>query len=280
MVFPDVAIGSVVEHYLFSPAASYELTPHWAGPASIDGELVALQWQNGFMGPKAFPGFARAPLTFADGQTIGDVNGSVAATNLELTAPTTTSYDGTLSSDGFYDDLIPLLEIGPFSLGFTNDVGDFSALTPDVDLPIGISVLAEQDVSRQMEIYVPKPEPGTARRVSVPRLPTLLAPKDQAVVTLETPFQWQGMPEHALAHSSWFIDGWNVERVTRSTSTTIPDLTADGVPTSSPVLIWFLDAIGPADRPEQSLAVQAHRVRRQRVRSFSTYLSRTFELTE
>ena len=282
VVFPATVVGFGQKARLADQATSYLLqNVDWLGPQSIEGELVALQWQNGFTGPRAFTGFARKPLTLTGGVAIGDANGSVEATNLALdTQPAVSSYDGTLSSADPYDDFIPLLEVGPFAFGFANGVGSFSVLTPEIDLPTGIDVLAVRDVSDQMYIYVPKPAPGEKWRVSVPKLPSLVVPQAAAKVTVATAFEWESMPKHAVAHSSWFIDDWNIERVTRSTSTTIPDLTADGVPKIFPAVTWFLDAIGPADKPEQSLALQARLLRRQPVRHFNTYVVRVVELVE
>jgi hypothetical protein len=66
-------------------------------------------------------------------------------------------------------------------------------------------------------------------------------------ITTATEFSWTKVPQNTVPRVKFSVGGWSIERVVLDVKTTIPDLTAYGVPLPKDgVGMWMVSTRGPA----------------------------------
>lgn len=263
-VYTEVAYSSNTNGYLYprsqiDPPEGFDLNPQWFGSATDAGEVLALQYVfKNKVGPTQFTGFARRPMTVADGNIYGSVNGS-ASTDLVFTAPTVSTITGHLSLPSGWTRDSSWVHMGPFMPDLLFE-GDFSLLVPRLEgVPMWVLVQTKgPEGNAELKAPVPTTSPWN---VTVPSPPKQLLPVDKAnTVTKATTFTWSSLPQGTVASVVWLVGDWAIERYTTTASTTIPDLSAFGVTLPAATdSSWRVRALGPAASTDDVLTVLHNR---------------------
>jgi hypothetical protein len=239
---------------LKASASSFSLSALWEGAAMQTGLLAGITWKTGTSGPTEYTGYAEHAVTLEADKIVGNINGSVAATNLALTDPAEHTVTGTLTVAGAPSSVSSNLQVGFSNIPLSLEPGAISVVVPEVDAITALSVSGDFDVLGSSSITMPF-SGSTPLQVSLPLPPQLVLPIESAVgVTLATEFSWKEPPVGTYSVISWGIGDWSIARVTATNKVTLPDLSAAGVAygegSSSS---WQLDQFGPASSPEEAL---------------------------
>jgi hypothetical protein len=260
---------------LYPDDDSYSVSnPTWRGSTTTTGDLLALVWEMGPVAPKSFTGFARQQVTLMDQQTLGSQDGSLEATNLHLSKPSQRTITGTLEVEDGSPDPGSFLRIGPFMILLDLKPGAFSLVVPDLAVPVALEVFSSGVTLQQ--VYSEPPSTGTWQ-ISLPQLPELLLPAENADVDLESEFSWTGVPANATVLSTWFIDGWLVQRLTRATHAKIPNLTAYSPNFGTKTIGWRCEVWGPAASSDEGVRLHNAYLRGQAQGHWHAFRDRTFQ---
>jgi hypothetical protein len=218
----------------------------WYGAASEPGTLHGLQWSvDAQLLPAQFLAYGSAPLAPTDG---------VAATGQLLPLqPAATGYlSGTVAVPAGFTLASKTLWLtaGPFSGVFLGTDGasgaTFTYATPDVGLPVGLQATATRG-GKSTTAYRAGLLPSQVIAIDLPAPPLLQAPAIGATgVTTGSTFAWTGFP--GAIHVLFVIPASGPAFVVHlvGTSTTIPDLTAMGLPLAKGVAAsWTVWGLGP-----------------------------------
>lgn len=237
---------------LKAAAASFSLSATWEGGATYAGLLTGISWKTGPSGPAEYTGYAQRSVTLEADKIVGNINGSVAATNLAFTDPAEHTVTGTLAVAGAPTTLSSNLVVGGNYIPLNLAPGSLSVVVPEVASTTAIAVAAEYDLLGSSSISVPF-SGNAAVDVELPAPPQLVLPIEGALsVTLGTEFSWKAPPSGTYSVISWAIGDWSIVRVTASNKVKLPDLSGAGVvyDEGNYTPTWQLDQFGPASGPE------------------------------
>ena len=247
--------GSFAEVGLATKAGGFSLTNvNWEGDDTHQGLLTGIFWKTGVTGPTEYTGHAQRNVLLEADKTIGNVNGAIAATNLELVDPAEHTVTGTLSVAGSPLSLSSYLQVGRDNIALNLAAGAISVVVPEVDAPISLSVTGEFAAGTS-GISVPLAD-QTQLDVTPPLPPQPVLPIEGALgVTLATEFSWKAPAAGSYSLVVWSMGDWSVARVTAATKVKLPDLTAAGVVYSEGDFTsnWHLEHHGPVASPEEAL---------------------------
>jgi hypothetical protein len=229
---------------------SYQVMPTWWGPATTTGSLYALQWQYDAAGlPIAYTGFAsRSGVTLVDGDDL-------AGQDLSLAAVASGQLSGTLLPPAGY---VPVLRRLLVVFGAnqaldlaretSSDPGfgpTFDYLTPAPPSASLLLTAVATSATASTTVYAPLATSATGVDVTLPAAAALVSPADGAVgVSFGTTFGWTPTPGGisllVVRGPSTFVT------VTASSSATLPDTAALGVPLPpSTDFDWYVFGVGP-----------------------------------
>jgi hypothetical protein len=232
-------------------------TVTWEQGDTVAADLFALQWVVGASGPTSYTGFAHASVTLQQGKVVGNENGSVAATNLALTAPPERIVSGTLKVSGKPASIFASLELGrTVNTQLTLKPGAFSVTVPDVGLPPVLLVQSRFGPDEIAISLVPVPAENSGWDIEVGLPPALVLPLNNAKnVNFASPFSWAPPAEPGFALFTWGIGEWAIYRLTDKTEVTLPDLRDAGVDYGDvgQDAGWWVTTYGGVDHVEEAL---------------------------
>lgn len=247
---------------------AYDLEAYWNGAETQSGQLWALAYETNTGDvddlPKSYLGFARAALSLSEGDDVGFPDGSP-ATNLTLSR--LQGQDDLLGTvqvpSGYVVDGRSGLDVGPFTLPLDisgKSGGPYSSVVPrDAELPIAVHFSASlseggEYASTLMAHAIPASGP---LNLELPAAPRPVSPANGAQgVTAATPFTWTAAPPGLVARARFGIGSWYIWRMTSGASTTIPDLSAYGVPfPKGETGSYSVQAFGPATNVDEAASL-------------------------
>lgn len=241
---------------LKAAATSFSLSVAWEGEATQTGLLAGISWKTGPAGPAEYTGYARSSVTLEADKIVGNINGTVAATNLALIDPAEHALTGTLVVPGLPTLVSSNLVVGRSYVPLNLAPGPISVMVPEIDATTEIAIRAEFDEgasSSSVSVPFSGNEPVD---VELPPPPQLVLPIEGALgVTLATEFSWKAAAEGTYSVVSWAIGDWSITRVTASNKVKLPDLSGAGVVYDQGNYTpgWQLEQFGPASAPEDAL---------------------------
>jgi hypothetical protein len=241
---------------LKAAATSFSLSVAWEGEATQTGLLAGISWKAGPAGPAEYTGYAQHGVTLEADKIVGNINGTIAATNLALTDPAEHAVTGTLLVPGLPTLVSSNLVVGGSYVPLNLVPGPISVIVPEVDATTELAIRAEfAEGMSSSSISVPFSgnEPVD---VELPPPPQLVLPIEGALgVTLDTEFSWKAAPQGTYSVISWGIGDWSIARVTAANKVKLPDLSGAGVVYDQGNYTpgWQLEQLGPASAPEEAL---------------------------
>lgn len=218
----------------------------WYGAASKTGSLHGLQWSvDAQLLPAQFLAYGSAPLAVTEG---------VAATgqDLALQAAATGYLSGTVTVPGGFTlaSKTLWLNAGPLTGVFlgtdSSSGGTFTYATPDVGLPVGFQATATRG-GKSTTSYRAGLLPSEVIAIALPAPPLQQTPIIGATgVNTATSFTWLAFP--ASIHAVFVVpaSGPTFAIYLAGTSTTVPDLSAIGLPLAKGVpATWWVWGVGP-----------------------------------
>ena len=232
------------------------ITVNWAGSPTTTGALHALQLEvDASSLPIDYTGYGMTPLSLSNGGTFNSpatdiaLSNGVSDSNLTGTANLPTGY--TMKLISLYADFgtnqsLPLL--------FDNLPNTtFTYTTPNLPSANITTVVQANDPSGLgfSGAFITGSAPNeSAISLSIPQIPELILPVDNATdVDTTTPFSWQPFPNgiHVVAFGiGGGIGGTTYIVITAASETTIPDLSAEGLPLPVPMVAGVWNAVGIA----------------------------------
>jgi hypothetical protein len=244
--FPNPASHSAVVSYGSPEAFSGQVTTAgpsytplaitWGGSPSTTGALHALQFVVDGAGlPTDYTGYGTTALTLSNGGTFNSTATDVALSSglgeLSFSGSSAIPSVYTVAFTELYTDFgtnqnLPVVFDASGALNFSYNTPNVAGSTTTTIItaapPIGTGLSAAYATG--------VPSSGTAPPVSVPEIPALVLPASGATgVTLATTFDWQTFPG-GLHVAVFTIGGTTYVVTTTNSQTTIPDLSAEGLP--------------------------------------------------
>jgi len=240
---------------LTNPGQAFSLVNvTWEGSATCAGSLTGIFWKKGATGPTDYIGFGQRALTLEDGKALGNVNGSVAATNLAVTDPAEHTVTGSIAVPGAPTKIWSYLGVGLESVPLALAAGPISVVVPDVDQPTSVAISAEYPEGTSSQTY---PTSVSAQlNIEVPSPPQLILPFAAAAgVTAETEFTWTKPSAGTISAAIVTMGVWTVVTVTSRNKVKLPDLSAAGVSYAGNELpgTWEIEQFSPATSAEEAL---------------------------
>jgi len=258
-------LGSMGASTDLEPGAnSYSLGLFWKGSESAPAKVTALLWTEGETGPANYVGFGQKGITLQDGALVGNVDGSVAETNLALSDPAETTVAGTISLEQSAN-IRSSLRVGRLSVPLSLAPGPISVVVPEVDLPAALMVATTFAPGPGAWTKQPRPTAGGTWNVTLPSYSWFQLQEPRA--TLEDPhpyvgpstrFVWSSLKAHMMAHVFWSCAGsWEMHYITNKNELTLPEISAEDVAMlSSTECEWFVELSTGVDTPEEMLAAE------------------------
>ncbi len=227
-------------------------TVSWSGNATTNGNLHALQWKRDTNNlPEDYTGYGSQALSISNGGAFSspatDINLSSGVADTSLSGSATLPSGYTINSKVLWADWgtnqsLPLL--------FDSSTGtNFTYTTPNIaNTNITARVTADEPSGFGFSAaYVTGLAPNaTTASLTVPEIPEQILPVNNAAdVTNSTSFSWQ--PFGGGVHVAFFgVGGTNYYVITTDSQTTIPDLSAEGLPLpASAGSTWQVVGIAP-----------------------------------
>lgn len=236
---------------LETAASTYTLPVSWEGAATVNGELQALTWQSDAFAPTEFTGYARAALELSDGETLGDVKGSLVATQLTLSDPEEVEADVRVQEVPGITLTATTLGVGSIGIPLSLTPGEHTLTVPTVDVPVGLYASFQGDGGQSSSLVYWRRPASSDWELNVVAPPRQVLPINNAQgVTIATEFSVTDVPPRSVQAFVWATGEWLITRVTTSRVTNLPDLTAQGIVYDDSFLelaSWRVEVLGPAE---------------------------------
>jgi hypothetical protein len=237
-------------HGLGDPTSgSYSATIKWPGASTTTGILYALQVHTDGGVPADYPGFGMlSAVTLTDTSSLG-------GQNVALSPVTSGALSGSATAPSGYSILYKSIDLqvaSNLSLNVLFDPsanGTFGYVTPAISNTTLTVTAAASSALGEFSAVIKAGESANASGLTfaIPAAPVLTAPPDAGTgVTLTTPFTWTTYPSAVYEFRTESSGGLTFYVLTASTTATLPDLSAFGLPLPSTTdFSWFVVALAP-----------------------------------